>query len=85
MMFSFIAKRRGIWAVSVLCEGLGVSRSGFYAWLGRRPSARSRRDEVLSERELSRQRSHLRSATGVARPVGYRDKVWAARDRAPDA
>ena len=49
MMFSFIAKRRGIWAVSVLCEALGVSRSGFYAWLGRGPSARSRRDEVLSE------------------------------------
>jgi putative transposase len=33
MMFSFIAKHRGIWAVAVLCEALGVSRSGFYAWL----------------------------------------------------
>ena len=35
MMFSFIAKHRGIWAVAVLCEALGVSRSGFYAWLRR--------------------------------------------------
>jgi putative transposase len=34
--------------VAFLCEALGVSRSGFYAWLMRRPSARSRRDEVLS-------------------------------------
>jgi len=48
MIFGFIAKHRGIWAVSVLCEALGVSRSGFYAWLRRGPSARSRRDEMLS-------------------------------------
>lgn len=48
MMFRFIAKHRGIWAVAVLCEALGVSRSGFYAWLTRAPSARSRRDEMLS-------------------------------------
>jgi putative transposase len=48
MMFSFIAKHRGIWAVSVLCEALGVSRSGFYAWPRRGPSARSRREEMLS-------------------------------------
>jgi putative transposase len=48
MMFGFVAKHRGIWPVAFLCEALGVSRSGFYAWLMRRPSARSRRDEVLS-------------------------------------
>jgi len=47
-MFCFIAKHRGIWAVSILCEALGVSRSGFYAWLRRGPSARWRRDEMLS-------------------------------------
>jgi putative transposase len=50
MKFGFVAKHRGIWAVSVLCEALGVSRSGFYAWLTRRPSARSRRDEMLGAR-----------------------------------
>lgn len=48
MKFGFVAKHRGIWAVSVLCEALGVSRSGFYAWLRRGPSARSRREEMLS-------------------------------------
>ena len=48
MMFGFIAKHRGIWAVSILCEALGVSRRGFYAWLTRPPSARSRRDEMLA-------------------------------------
>jgi transposase InsO family protein len=48
MIFGFVAKHRGIWPVAFLCEALGVSRSGFYAWLTRRPSARSRRDEMLS-------------------------------------
>ena len=48
MMFSFIAKHRGIWPVRLICEALGVSRSGFYAWLTRKPSERTRRDEVLT-------------------------------------
>jgi hypothetical protein len=30
-----------------LCEALGVSRGGFYAWLTRPRSQRSRRDEEL--------------------------------------
>src|SRR5207247_8374872 len=47
VMFGFVAKHRGIWPVAYLCEALGVSRSGFYAWLMRSRSARSRRDEVL--------------------------------------
>ena len=47
MMFSFVAKHRGIWPVALICEALGVSRSGFYAWLTREPSDRARRDDVL--------------------------------------
>jgi putative transposase len=47
MKFGFIAKHRGIWPVAWLCEALGVSRSGFHAWLGRPRSARSRSDEAL--------------------------------------
>ena len=45
MRFAFIAKHRGIWPVSWICEALGVSRSGFHAWLVRALSARSRSDE----------------------------------------
>jgi putative transposase len=45
--FSFIAKHRGIWAVDWMCEALGVSRGGFYAWLTRPRSQRSRSDEEL--------------------------------------
>jgi len=44
MRFAFIAKHRGGWPVSWLCGALGVSRSGFHAWLVRAPSARARSD-----------------------------------------
>ncbi len=48
MKFAFIAKHRGTWPVSWICEALDVSRSGFHAWLVRAPSARSRSDEVYA-------------------------------------
>jgi len=47
MRFGFIARHRRIWPVAWLCEALGVSRSGFHAWLRRPPSRRARSDEVL--------------------------------------
>jgi len=47
-MFGFIAKHRGIWPVSWMCDALGVSRSGFFAWLTRAPSARARSDEAVA-------------------------------------
>ena len=47
MKFAFIAKHRGIWPAGRLCEALGVSRGGFYAWLTRPRSRRSRSDEEL--------------------------------------
>ena len=49
-MFGFIAKHRGIWPVSWMCEALGVSRSGFHAWLTRGLSVRARSDEELGGR-----------------------------------
>jgi putative transposase len=45
--FAFIAKHRGIWPAGRLCGALGVSRGGFYAWLTRPRSQRSRNDEEL--------------------------------------
>jgi hypothetical protein len=48
MQFGFIARHRGIWPVAWLCAALGVSRSGFHAWLGRSPSKRARSDAVVA-------------------------------------
>lgn len=49
MKFVFIAKHRSIWPVAWLCEAMGVSRSGFHAWLNRSPSVRSRTDEAVGQ------------------------------------
>jgi putative transposase len=47
MKFAFIAKHKDIWQLSWLCSALGVSRSGFHAWLTRKPSQRTRDDERI--------------------------------------
>jgi putative transposase len=53
MKFGFIAKHRGVWPAAWLCGALGVSRGGFYAWLTRSPSERSRSSEELAARVRS--------------------------------
>jgi putative transposase len=68
MKFGFVAKHRGIWPVAWLCDALGVSRSGFHAWLGRGPSDRARADEALVPAIRS-------SFTASARTYGAR-RVW---------
>jgi putative transposase len=50
MKFAFVAKHRRIWPVRWMCEALGVSRSGFHAWLTRSPSKRARADEETGAR-----------------------------------
>ena len=68
MKFGFVAKHRGAWPVAMLCEALGVSRSGFYVWLVRPRSRRSLEDERLTE--LAR-----RSFLDSDRTYGAR-RVW---------
>jgi putative transposase len=48
--YGFVAKHRRAWPVVMLCEALGISRSGFYGWLTRPRSRRSLDDEVLGAR-----------------------------------
>jgi len=46
--FAFIAKHRAVWPAGWICGALGVSRGGFYAWLTRPRSERSRSNEDLA-------------------------------------
>ena len=47
MKFAFIAAKKASFQVAVLCKDLEVSRSGYYAWEERVPSARSLEDGKL--------------------------------------
>jgi putative transposase len=66
--YGFVAKHRGAWPAVMMCGALGVSRSGFYAWLTRRRSQRSLDDDVLAARVRQ-------SFLGSDRTYGAR-RVW---------
>jgi putative transposase len=46
--FDFIREHLSSLPIGVVCDVLAVSRSGYYAWLGRMPSARVERREELA-------------------------------------
>ena len=68
MKYGFVAKHRGIWPVGMTCKSLDVSRSGFYAWLTRAPSQRSRDNERIGAQVRQ-------SFIGSDRTYGAR-RVW---------
>jgi transposase InsO family protein len=50
VIFSFIEQHKHLWPVTVLCETLGVTPQGFYAWRSRPTSQQEqRRDALLVE------------------------------------
>lgn len=51
--YRFIAAEAAQHPVALSCRVLGVSRSGYYAWRGRRTSARAQADARLGERIAS--------------------------------
>jgi putative transposase len=79
--FGFVAKHRGVWPVGWLCEALGVSRSGFHAWLSRPPSPRAVADAALTAQVrasfvASEPFQKLMADNGVACSMSRSGNVW---------
>jgi transposase InsO family protein len=53
MKFRFISKNQGTFKVGRMCQLLNVSRGGYYAWLKRPRSRRSRENEKLKAKILN--------------------------------
>ena len=76
-LFGFVSANQAAFPVATLCRVLGISESGYHAWRGRGPSARTRRDgEVLRAIRAAHARSDgTYGAPRVLedlREVGYR-------------
>ena len=62
--FEFVKSYHADYSVTTLCRILGVSSSGYYAWLNRMPSKRRQRDIVLAIRSRCSIGNHV-ATTGV--------------------
>jgi putative transposase len=63
--FIFIAAQKAFYAIAVLCDVLGVSRSGYYAWSRRPEPARARSDAQLKTQIAA---AHLKSRSTYGSP-----------------
>ncbi len=66
MIYAFIQAHKANHRVGVMCKVLKVSKSGFYGWRDRAPSARAQADALLTER-ISRIHRDSRQTYGAPR------------------
>lgn len=66
MRYRFIREQQPLHSISVLCRAMKVSRSGYYDWLKRPPSARCMADQKLWQK-IERMHHACREAYGAKR------------------
>jgi putative transposase len=66
VIFAWVEERQADWPVVVRCRVLGVSRSGFYAWKRRPPSAAEQRREDMTH-EVRRIHTEVKRRYGSPR------------------
>ena len=74
MRYAFIERHRTVWPILIQCEVLRVSRSGFYSWRKRPPSATATRRAALTQevREVHRLSRENYGAVRVHQALGQR-------------
>ena len=74
MRYAFIKRHRTEWTIVIQCEVLRVSRSGFYSWRKRPPSATATRRAALTQevREVHRISRETYGAVRVHQALGQR-------------
>jgi putative transposase len=68
-IFEFIAAKKAEHTIGLMCRVLGVSRSGYHAWVTRPPSARALEDARLTER--------ISELFALRRKVYGSPRIWA--------
>jgi len=66
VIYTFMEAQKANYRVSVMCRTLKVSKSGFYGWRDRPPSARAKADALLSEK-IARIHGDSRETYGAPR------------------
>jgi putative transposase len=66
VIYAFVEAQKAAHRVSAMCRALKVSKSGFYGWRGRPPSARAQADALLSEK-IARIHTDSRETYGAPR------------------
>lgn len=80
MRFGFIEAEKANHSINLMCEVLGVSTSGFYAWRERKPSKRALEDELIRENVV--EQFHLKGGKyGSPRLKGERGLEKVGRHR----
>jgi putative transposase len=72
LRFAFILEYREVFPVGLMCQVLKVSRSGYYAWCHRTPSAQAERREQLTEQI---RQAHQQSRQTYGSPRVYRELI----------